>query len=274
MIFYFTFSILPRQRDLKKIKPQIEFISDKILWDGMFIVTEMTHQNISQSKYYEGTLTIDELSNALKDCFYDTKLKNSTKNSKGEQYDIGDFVSDYLSNINNNVEQLLRYIIFLDPEFISIINELQRNKLFEAWDNVNQWRKITINGKKYLAHTDLSKNSKWLFEFYKTMQKLEIYLSSNYYSKIKSYRNKATRAYFDFDDYLQAIEYNKKILKINKSDKYALFYLGASYIKILQIDKGVEYLKKALEIYPDFKPFIKSNIKNKNAVKQVFQESD
>jgi tetratricopeptide (TPR) repeat protein len=183
-------------------------------------------------------------------------------------------VSDYLSNINNNVEQLLRYIIFLDPEFISIINELQRNKLFEAWDNVNQWRKITINGKKYLAHTDLSKNSKWLFEFYKTMQKLEIYLSSNYYSKIKSYRNKATRAYFDFDDYLQAIEYNKKILKINKSDKYALFYLGASYIKILQIDKGVEYLKKALEIYPDFKPFIKSNIKNKNAVKQVFQESD
>ncbi len=59
--------------------------------------------------------------------------------------------------------------------------------------------------------------------------------------------------------------------QFNKLDKDALFYLGASYIEISQIEKGVEYLKKRTEYYPDSKPFIVSNIKNKVAVKKVFQ---
>lgn len=270
LIFYYFFTVLPRKNDLKRIEPQIEFHVDKILLDGMFIVTEMTYENISQSKYYNWDITIDELNIALKDCYYDTELKYNVWNEKGGLYDIGDFVSDYLLSINNNIEQLLRYVIYLDPELISIINEIQRNNLFEIWRNSNEWRKKTMNGEPVFVRTNLSNNSKNLLELYKLMHKLENYMSLHYYDKLKNYRIKATRAYFFLNDYLQAIKYNKKILKINKLDKEALFYLGASYIEISQIEKGVEYLKKRMKYYPDSKPFILSNIKNKVAVEKVF----
>lgn len=242
--------------------------------DGLFIVTEMTHKNISHTKYYERTLTIEELSNALKDCFYDSNLKYSHMNKDGEETDIGDFITYHISDINNNIEKLYRYIIFLDPELISILDELQRNIIFRTWERVNYMRKITKDNKKLLAKRDLSSISKEIFEFYKTIEKLEAYMSLNYYSKLKNYRIKATRAYSFFHDYPQSIKYNKKILRINKSDKDALFYLGASYIENSQIDKGVECLKKALKIDSNFKTFIESNIKDKNALKKVFKDND
>jgi len=274
LIFYIFFTVTPRQHDKKRIKPQIEFLTDGILMDGLFIVTEMTHKNISQTKYYERTLTVEELSNALKGCFYDSNLKYSNMNKDGEETDIGDFITYHISDINNNIEKLYRYIIFIDPELVSILDELQRNIVFRTWERVNYMRKITKNNKKLLAKRDLSSKSKEIFEFYKTIEKLETYMSLNYYSKLKNYRIKARRAYFRFHDYPQSIKYNKKILRINKSDKDALFYLGASYIENSQVDKGVEYLKKVLKIDPNFKTFIESNIKDKNALKKVFKDKD
>ncbi len=232
----------------------------------MFIITEMTNQNISQKKYYSGTLTAAELNSALQSCYYDTKL-HYTYNKEHELYDIGDFVFDYLTRTDKNIEQLLRYIIYLDPEFISIINELHRNNLFGSWAYVNQLRKDNI-----IIRTNLSENSSSLFEFYKTLEQLENYMSSNYYSKLKNYRNKATIAYFFTQDYQQSIKYNKKILRINGLDKDALFYLGASYIATFQIDIGVKYLQKLLKFYPNQEQFIKSNIKNEEAIKMIFHK--
>lgn len=270
-IFYYFFSFLPQQIKLNKIKPQIEFISDKILWDGMFIVTEMTHHNISQNKYYEGTLTISELENALKGNFFDTNLYYSTTNKNGEQYQIGDFVSEYLSNINNNIEVLLRYIIYLDPEQLNIINELQRNVLFGLWDNARDNKEVTIDEIIYIpVRVDLSRYKIALLEFYNTLQKLEKYVDENCYSKLKSLQTKASRAYFS-KKYKLAIKYDLKILGISKNDKDAMFYLGASLINDYQIAKGIEILKSNLKLYPDQEEFIKSNIANEYAKKMIFE---
>lgn len=274
LIFYYFINYIPRQRDINKIKPQIEFITDKILWDGMFIVTEMTHQNISQNKYYDGSLTLIELENALRENFFDTKMKYDCYNLKSnELYNIGGFVSDYLSNINKNIGVLLRYIIYLDPEFLNIINELQRNILFESWDNSRAIGKINFYGGLLKpVRNDISEFKICVFEFYKTLQKLEKYVDENYYSKLKSLQIKASRAYFS-KKYKLAIEFNLKILEFNKYDKDAMFYLGASFINDYQISRGIKILKEGLGLYPDLEQFIKSNIENEYAKKKIFENS-
>jgi len=35
LIFYYFFNVLPRHQEMEKVKPQIEYLTDKILWDGM-----------------------------------------------------------------------------------------------------------------------------------------------------------------------------------------------------------------------------------------------
>jgi hypothetical protein len=271
-IFYYFISFLPRQRDQDKIKPQIEFLADKILWDGSFIVTEMTHRNISQNKYYDETLTMSELEHALKGNYFDTNLYQACFNKNGEQYKIGGFVSEYLSNINSNIGILLRYIIFLDPELLNIINELQRNILFESWDTSFSFKGINFDGKTYKpVRTDLSRYKIALFEFYNTLQKLDKYVDKNCYSKLKSLRAKADRAFFFRKKYKLAIIYNQKILKIIKNDKVAMFYLGASLINDYQFDQGIEILKNFLKLYPDQEQFIKSNIRSEYAKRKIFE---
>jgi tetratricopeptide (TPR) repeat protein len=274
LIFYYFFNVLPRRTDFEKIKPQIEFHLDKILSDGMFIVTEMTHQNISQKKYYSGSLTLKELELALKGNYFDTKLKYVTTNKDGNWYCIGEFVSDYISEIQINIDIMLRYIIFLNPELIKIINELQRNGLFETWDRHYPVQDLNIDERIYkIKKEDLSKFKNNLFKLYKTLQKLEQFVEENFYNKLNSLKIKASKAFFYLEDYKQAIKYNRKILKIDKNNSDALFYLGASYIKDAQLEKGIKVLKNALTIHPDLELVIKSNIDNKLAIKKIFQNN-
>jgi len=274
LIFFYFFSVLPRHQESKKVKPQIEYLTDKILWDGMFIVTEITHQNLTQNKYNEGVLTVKEIETALKGNFFDTKLRYVCVNQKGEWYNIGDFVSDYLSNIERNSEILFRYIIYLDPEEINIINELLRNDLFETWQNSRFPEIMNIDGQIFKAERkDLSGFKFSVFELYQTLQKLDKYAHEKIYTRHKSLQIKATNAYFA-NKFKLAIQYNLKILKINKKDQDAMFYYGASLIGDYQIFKGIEVLKKFLKLYPDQKESVKSNIKNEYAKKMIFKESD
>ncbi|GEM_PF-3277892 len=274
LIFYYFFSVLPRHQELKKVKPQIEYLTDKILSDGMFIVTEMTYQNLTQNKYNEGVLTIREIENALQGIYFDTKLRYICVNQKGEWYNIGDFVSDYLSNIERNSEVLFRYIIYLDPEEINIINELLRNDLFETWHNSRFPEIMNIDGQIFKAERkDLSGFKFSLFEFYQALQKLDKYAHEEIYTRNKSLQINAANAYFS-NNFKLAIQYNLEILKINKKDKDAMFYYGASLIGDYQIFNGIKVLKKFLELYPDQKESVKSNIKNEYAKKMIFKESD
>ena len=183
-IFYYFFSIIPRQQEYKKIKPQVEYLTDKILWDGMFIVTEMTHENITQNKYHFGNITVKEFGNALKGNYFDTKLRYVTVNSNGKWYNIGDFVADYLSNIKKNANILFRYIIYLDPEEINIINELLRNDLFELWDNSRVPEVMNIDGKIYKTERkDLSGFKLKVYNFGSTT--ILVDRGPNHHEKIK-----------------------------------------------------------------------------------------
>jgi len=272
-IYYYFFTVIPQQKALNKIKPQIEYLSDNILRDGMFIVTEMTHRNISQNQYYDGVLTVNEIEKALEGNFFDTSLSYACIKKNGEQYNIGEFVTEHLSFISSNIDLLLRYIIYLDPEQIKLINELQRNLLFRVWNNAYSDVGIKLDGKIYKpVRRDLSLYKIAVFEFYTTLQKLELYVDQNCYSKLKSLQTKAERAYFS-QKYKLAIKYNQKILDINKNNKEAQFYLGASLINDQQIIKGVEILKNTLKLYPDQEQFIKSNIANDYAKRKIFEDS-
>ena len=270
-IFYYFFSIIPRQQEYKKIKPQVEYLTDKILWDGMFIVTEMTHENITQNKYHFGNITVKEFGNALKGNYFDTKLRYVTVNSNGKWYNIGDFVADYLSNIKKNANILFRYIIYLDPEEINIINELLRNDLFELWDNSRVPEVMNIDGKIYKTERkDLSGFKLKVYNFYQTLQKLDKYAHENIYTKLKSLRIKATNAYFA-KKYNLSIEYNLEILKSKKNDKDAMFYYGASLLAENRIPKGIDVLTKLLQLYPEQIEFVKSNIDNEFAKNEILK---
>ena len=272
IIFFYFFTILPEQRDFDKIKPQIEIITDRIISNGMFLVTIMTHENVSQKKYYCGSLSSQEVKEALKGVFYETGLKYSVVNmNKGECYIIGDYVNDQLVEINKDIELLLRYIIFIDPELVSIVSELQINDLKDQFKHENSSKIIECGELSFsLEKTDLSRYSNSLFKYYLTLMKLEEYLDRNFYSELKSLRMKAERAYFYTEDYELAIKYFSKILKIKEEDRTAIFYLGASYIKDNQIDRGVDHLKQALLLYPDLDGTIRSNIANEEAVEKIF----
>ncbi|WP_346859453.1 hypothetical protein [uncultured Draconibacterium sp.] len=271
-IFYYFFSVIPRQHEYEKIKPQVEYLTDKILWDGMFIVTEMTHENITQDKYHYGDITITEFENALKGNHFDTKLRYVTVNHSGEWYNIGDFVADYLSNIKTNADVLFRYIIYLDPEEINIINELLRNDLFEVWNNARFPDTMRIDGKIYTAERkDLSAFKQHVYNFYQTLQKLDKYAHENIYAKLKSLRIKANNAYFA-KRFNLSIEYNLQILKLQKNDKDALFYYGASLLAENQIPKGIEVLTKFLQLYPEQIQFLKSNIDNEFAINEILKK--
>tara|TARA_R110002073_G_scaffold236096_2_gene397298 strand:+ start:4052 stop:4993 length:942 start_codon:yes stop_codon:yes gene_type:complete len=271
-IFYYFFNYIPREQEYEKVKPQVEYLTDKILWDGMFIVTEMTHQNISQDEYHYGNISIEEFENALTEIYFDTKLKYEVINSNGKLYSIGDFVSDYLSNIKKNVDILLRYIIYLDPEEINIINELLRNKLFESWD-ISRFRMVMNIGKKSfkIEREDLSKFKLNLFNLYQTLQKLDKYAHKNVYTKLKSLRIKAANAYF-LKKYNLSSKYNFEILKLKNNDKEAMFYYGASLLAENRITIGKEVLTNFLQLYPEQIEFFKSNIGNEFVKKEILNK--
>lgn len=176
LFFYYFTAFLPRENDRKIVSSDINLILRKIKSNLLYIIHASLTDNIKQVEISQKTLTEEKIKEALKNNFLEDEIPEVSYFVDGKRVSRGETLIDLMTETNKDIDHLLRYIIFLDPNTITIINEILNNSFNKNGINSHALERLTLysNYDIPLPKRDLSCFSKDVFSYYSTYLKLTL----------------------------------------------------------------------------------------------------
>jgi len=247
-IFYFIFSVIPQKRQQRHIRDHVVYLAERILHHMMFIVQDCVNEKISQFEIRSNNLTEKELKEAMTDVYMDQPLKQLRSNSKGLPMKVGEAVVGHIDDIKAHSEVLFRYIIHLDTELVSLVNEALQNIMNESFVNSHNSKPLKVGDNVLTAvRRDVSVYSNALFKYHRTYRKIEDWLFKKYPNHKSVLRRKYFHFFHDKEEFKKGIKISKKLRKFEEHHKEATLFLIKSYVAIDKLDKAKKLVAKNID---------------------------
>lgn len=183
LIFYLIFNYLPERNRRKNVQHQITFNVDKILILILGIIEVVNNSKVKQSEIWAHKIINFE--EHLKDVHIDDKLKGRfTPGPDGRNMTVGSLVKRQIIEVQNLINNLLRFTYHLDTRLLNLIAEIDNNVFWEKWLNVyeNYRQPVFLNGQTIIPpvatlSANFPKDLENLYESYKLLDK---YLLNNF----------------------------------------------------------------------------------------------
>ena len=180
-IFYFFTIYLPKKRERDQIKEHAAHLINRVLFCILKIMEDSSNFNIPQKTLKLSLLQENDFAANMSGVYFDTPLRQFRAGSDGRNINVGQAVKSSIQNLHNVADELFRYILYLDPELVSLVSKALRNDINESWINSMNLGQIHIEDRVLVpVRRDVSHYAKLMTEYHDIYRKIEKILCQDF----------------------------------------------------------------------------------------------